>query len=65
VHPAVPFLLLALAETGSRTNYSNGSVEGSRMLVELGANIHAMNSDDKTPLQLALDAGHHVTAELL
>ena len=29
------------------------------MLIEYGANIHAMNSDGKIPLQLALDAGLH------
>jgi ankyrin repeat protein len=35
---------------------TNGSVECSCMLIEHGANIHAVNSDGKTPFQLALDA---------
>ena len=37
----------------------HGTIEGSRLLLNHGADINAENNEGKTPLRVALDAGRH------
>ena len=40
-------------------------MEGSRLLLEHGADIRAKDNEGKTALQLALENGHHEMAKFL
>jgi ankyrin repeat protein len=42
-----------------------GSVEGTRLLLEHGANIDAENNKGETPFQVAMKEGHHEMVEFL
>ena len=42
-----------------------GSVEGTRLLLEDGANIDAENHKGETPFHVAMEEGHHKMVEFL
>ena len=44
---------------------TTGTVEGARLLLEHGANIHSKDNEDRTALQLALANGRDEIARLL
>jgi ankyrin repeat protein len=55
----------AVMKTGSPTQQNSKKIEVVTMLIELGASVHAVNSDGKTPLYLSCEQDIKLTELLL